>query len=113
MEIGKQSACPRAVCSGEQLPSHLGAFWTHPQLLRSFLDTAHSFNAPGGCREVSQLRWGGERDIGNRCSDAHFSGVIVELLSAFQARDVSTGRLAIVSIDRRDRSGDESVMATK
>ena len=47
------------------------------------------------------------------CPDVHVSGVIVELLSAFQARDVGTGRLAIVFMDRRDRSGDESVMATK
>ena len=47
------------------------------------------------------------------CPDAHVSSVIVELLSAFQACDVSTGRLAIVFMDRRDRSGDELVMATK
>ena len=62
---------------------------------------------------MSRLRWDGERDIGNLCPDAHVSGVIIELLSAFQARDVGIGRLTIVSIDRRDRPGDESVMATK
>ena len=42
----------------------------------------------------------------------HVSGVIVELLSAFQAHYVRTGRLAVFK-DRRDRSGDEPVMATK
>jgi hypothetical protein len=47
------------------------------------------------------------------CPDAHDSGVIVELLTAFQACDVSTGRLAVVFMDRGDRSRDESVMATK
>ena len=47
------------------------------------------------------------------CPDAHVGGVIVELFSAFQASDVGTGRLAIVFMDRRDRPGDESVMATK
>ena len=47
------------------------------------------------------------------CPDAHVSGVIVELLSAFQTCDVGTGRWAIGFMDRRDWPGDEPVMATK
>ena len=46
-------------------------------------------------------------------SDAHGFGVVVELLAAFQTRDVGTRWLAVGFMDWGDRSGDEPVMATK
>lgn len=47
------------------------------------------------------------------CPDTHVYGVVVELLSAFQARDVGAGRLGIGFMHGGDGSGDEPVMATK